>query len=644
QATSPDFANADTDAVYGSEKSYKHVNNTAAPIFFYYRVRSVGSCDATVKSLFSPTIAVAVLPTQTTNAAAPADDPQPVSYTLTIPTQPGQPFSASANEPWVTVTPASGVTTSDTLVLTVSANTDGLPVGTSTAAISVLFGSPSRVGANGSSSSTTVNVNLVQPVSPGSKNTPPPDALIIPAIAHAGGINSNFQSDVRITNTAPQVQKYQLTFAPDGDSAKSTTVSIDPGKTLALDDILATWFGNGTSAIGTLEIRTLAASSTTSSPSSTTPSITTFASSRTYNVTANGTFGQYIPAIPFAQFIDKSGLISLQQIASSAAFRTNLGLLEGSGNPATVLVSVFGNDGAKLAEFTQALAGGQHLQMNGILAAKGLTNLADGRIEVRLTSAGGKVTAYASVLDNATNDPLLVTPVNISTTGAAKYVLPGIADLNNGIANWRSDVRIYNPSSSATVNATATFYPLGGGDPVAKSITIGPNEVKQLDGALQALFGLTNTGGALHITTANNAPLVATARTYNQTSTGTFGQFIPAVTPNDAVGKGGRALQILQVEESDRFRSNVGVTEVTGKGARVEITAVPPDSKFAVTGTFDFGPNEYRQYSSLLKSLGLDTAYNTRVTVRVIDGDGKVSAYASVVDQKTQDPNYVNAQ
>jgi len=158
------------------------------------------------------------------------------------------------------------------------------------------------------------------------------------------------------------------------------------------------------------------------------------------------------------------------------------------------------------------------------------------------------------------------------------------------------------------------------------------------------LFGLTNVGGALHITTANNATLVATARTYNQTSDGTYGQFIPAVTPNDAVGKGGRALQILQIEESDRFRSNIGVTEVTGKKATVEITAIPPDSKFTVSGTFDFGPNEYRQYSSLLKSLGLDTAYNTRVTVRVTDGDGKVSAYASVVDQKTQDPNYVNAQ
>ncbi|HKS22367.1 MAG TPA: IPT/TIG domain-containing protein [Thermoanaerobaculia bacterium] len=624
---------AQPEAVNGTEKSYTHANTGNAPLLFNYRVRAVGSCDASVKSAFSSPIVVAVLPTQTTNGATPADDPQPVAYTLNIPTQAGQPFTATANQPWISIDPSSGTTTGDTLTLTVTANTSDLPAGTSTASISVLFGS---ARAHGTSSATTVNVNLVQPVSPGSKNTPPPDALIIPAVAHAGGINSNFQSDVRVANTGPQAQKYQLTFSPDEGTPKSTTVSIDPGKTLALDDILATWFGNGTSSIGTLEIRPM---STTTG----TPSITTFAASRTYNVTANGTFGQYIPAIPFSQFIAKNGLISLQQIASSDAFRTNLGLLEGSGDPASVLISVFGNDGTKLTEFTQTLTGGQHLQMNGILAVKGFTNLTDGRIEVKVTSAGGKVTAYASVLDNATNDPLLVAPVSISTTGAPKYVLPGIADLNNGIANWRSDVRIFNPSAS-TVNATATFYPLNGGDPTSKQLTINPNEVRQLDSALSTLFNITNAGGALHITTDNNAPLVATARTYNQTTAGTYGQFIPAVTTADAVGKGGRALQILQVEESDRFRSNIGITEVTGKKATVEVSAVTPDSKFAVTGTFEFAPNEYRQYSSMLKSLGLDTAYNTRVTVRVIDGDGKVTAYASVIDQKTQDPNYVKAQ
>ncbi len=36
--------------------------------------------------------------------------------------------------------------------------------------------------------------------------------------------------------------------------------------------------------------------------------------------------------------------------------------------------------------------------------------------------------------------------------------------------------------------------------------------------------------------------------------------------------------------------------------------------------------------------------YNARITLRVVDGDGKISAYGSVIDQTTQDPTYVPAQ
>jgi hypothetical protein len=53
-------------------------------------------------------------------------------------------------------------------------------------------------------------------------------------------------------------------------------------------------------------------------------------------------------------------------------------------------------------------------------------------------------------------------------------------------------------------------------------------------------------------------------------------------------------------------------------------------------------PNEFRQFS--LDSFGLGTLYNARVTVKVIGGTGKVTAYGSVIDQQTQDPTYVLAQ
>jgi hypothetical protein len=334
-------------------------------------------------------------------------------------------------------------------------------------------------------------------------------------------------------------------------------------------------------------------------------------------------------------------ILSLQQIAQSSAFRTNLGLVEGSGQAASVLISVFGGNGSKVAEFPLDLAGGQHTQFS--LASKNISNLTDGRVEVKVLTPGGKVTAYASVLDNRTSDPLLVSPVNLSAAGSSTYVVPGVANLSTGFANWRTDLRLFNATSSA-VDATLTYYSQGGGEPKSVNVTLAPNEVKALDDTLANTFGVTNDGGAVHITTAAATNLIATARTYNQTGNGTFGQFIPAVTPQDAIGVGSRPLQVLQLEESDRYRSNVGLAEVTGKPATVLLSVVLPDSKVSGNVQIDLAPNEFRQFNSLLKSFGTGTLYNARIAVKVISGEGRVTAYASVIDALTQDPTYVPAQ
>jgi hypothetical protein len=659
-----------------SEFAFKHVNSTDAPVSYFYRVRAVGTCNG-ARSLFSLPLTVQVLPSNVTdpnsaNGSTPADNPQTTHYEIhiggtssnaahkgLIAAAAGDSFTATTNQPWLTVSPSSGTVGANGTTLNVTAKTDGLPVGTSSGAVSVAFGTASGAGNRVTldtrpASNTTVSVNLVQPVSPIAKSGPPPDALIIPAVAHADGINSKFQSDIRVTNSSAQPMKYQVTFVPTGDAGitqgKQTTVDIDPGRTIALDDVLQSWFGDS-AATGTLEVRPLTAAPTSSTATALPAglaNILTFASSRTYNTTANGTFGQYIPAIPFAAFVGrgsdptKSTILSLQQIAQSPAFRTNLGIVEGSGDPASVLISVFGSNGQKLTEFTQDLKGGQHVQLNSILATKNV-QVTDGRIEVKVVSPVGKVTAYASVLDNLTNDPLLVSPVAVNQTAASKYVIPGVADLNNGVANWQTDVRVFNPSTNI-VKATLTFYSQSGGTPQSKDIQLAPGQVQTLDATLRNVFGISNDGGALHIATTAPTPLVATARTYNQTANGTYGQFIPAVTANDAAALGTRPLQILQIEESDRYRTNVGFAEVTGNAATVEVTAIPSDSKVAASTQIQLTPNQYIQFPQLLKSMGLTNNYNARISVKVISGQGRVTAYASVIDMQTNDPTYVPAQ
>lgn len=148
---------------------------------------------------------------------------------------------------------------------------------------------------------------------------------------------------------------------------------------------------------------------------------------------------------------------------------------------------------------------------------------------------------------------------------------------------------------------------------------------------LASTFGLTNVGAALHPDTLPEASLVVTGRTYNRVEGGgTYGQYIAAVTPADGVGKGGRTLNVLQVEDSTRYRTNLGIVEVSGKPATVEVSVLLPDAKVAPKVTIPLAANEYRQFR-VLQQLGVGTAYNARITIRVIDGDGRVTAYGSVI-------------
>jgi Viral BACON domain len=655
ESITADFNNAPTQSVSDTSADFNHTA-TSAPVHYYYRVRAISSCDDE-HSLYSKVVSVFVVPAQKQTSVEYGISTA-TTQTVKLPGQtPATTFSVTADKPWITVTPSSGQIGPAGVTLTVTSDPGSLDLGTNTATLIVTYGTSGKTAPNAvSSGSVPVSINLVTPVAPNGKNTPLPTSLIIPAVAHAQGANNSlFQSDVRIANVSATAQKYLLNFTVTGtdgtQSGQSTTIQIDPGTQMSLNDLLTTFFGagnDGNGSAGVLEIRPLTNNSPNSSfSSSSTVSVQTVASSKTYDVTSNGTFGQFIPAIPFSQFISNTGsgaaqsFISLQQIAQSDAFRTNLGILEAAGEPANVLIHVYDNSGNQLAQIPLSLLPGEHTQINSFLAVNNL-NVTDGRIEVEVTSTTGKVSAYASVVDNQTNDPLLVFPVLKGAATATRYTIPGVADLNNGFASWRSDIRVYNPTATAA-NATLTYYPQGDATvPPPQTVTINPGQVYAIDNALQTLYGLTNSGGAIVVSTPSTSALTVTARTYNQTGAGTYGQFIPAVSPAQSVGLGDRTLQVLQLESSSAYRTNIGIAETSGNPVTVQVTLVPEDSKVSANLTYNLNPNEFRQFS--IGDFNFGTMYNARVSVKVIGGTGRVTAYGSVIDQITQDPTYVPAQ
>ncbi len=628
-----------------------------SPQRWRYRVRAISNCSDE-RSRRSAIVSVVVLPEKPQESTSIEAGAHPgVSQTIFLAGQnPAVAFTAKTDQPWATVSPSSGTLGPAGVTLTVTTDGAALKLGSNKASV-ILTYPAAKVGTRGVTPVTTVpvSVSLVTPVSSGGKTSPPPDALFIPVIGHLSGANgSQFQSDVRVANTSAQPAKYQLNLTMTGadgtQSGQSTSIQVDPGATLALDDIMANFFGigaEGAGATGMLEIRPLTPSA--SAPASSgPPSIQTFAASRTYATTAQGTFGQSIPAISLTQFIEKpsdtsvSGVLTLQHLSQSSAYRTNLGLLEGAGEPANVLVHVFNGAGTELTSVPLSLMPGEHKQLNYFLARYGVS-ADDARIEVEVTSSTGKVSAYASVVDNSTNDSLLVPGVVKAATAATQYVVPAVADAADGTARSRSDLRIYN-SGSAPVSATLVFTPENNGGPPSTTVIppIAGGEVRPLDDVVNAVFGKSNFRGSIAITSATASTLVVTSRTYTQTGSGTYGQFVPAVTAKDSSGLGERILQLVQLEQSGRYGTDIGVVETSGKPATVEVSVITSDSKVYPKTSFTLAANGSQRLA--LSGFGLTSAYNVRVTVKVTSGSGRVSAYGSVVDLQTHDATFVPAQ
>jgi hypothetical protein len=445
---------------------------------------------------------------------------------------------------------------------------------------------------------------------------------------------------VRVANTGNRAQAYRLTFTPAGGAssgALQTGITVPAGATTALDDIVRNWFGFGSlndGATGKLEIVPLDDVANTAK--------NTIVTSRTYNVTAKGTVGEFMPAIPFREFIGAGAPpLSMQQAAQNGRYRTNIGIAEGSAMDADLAVRAFDAAGTKILDVTERISGGQQMQLNGLLAQHGIST-GDARFEVQVTGGAGKVTAYASVIDGVSGDPLLARGTTLTQTSVSRYILPGIANVDTGFAKWRSDVRLFN-YGPISQTATLTFYPVGSA-PRSAQITAKAGEVLALQNIVKNTFNAENLGGFVHIDTAQPSMLVVTARTYNDTPDGTFGQFIPAVTAAQTIGRDdGRTLQILQIEDSSRHRANVGIAEVTGAAVMVEVTVELADSDEKPVIEFPLAANEFRQFAPI-RELGLGSIYNARISVRVVSGAGRVTAYGAVIDERTGDPTYIPAQ
>jgi hypothetical protein len=225
----------------------------------------------------------------------------------------------------------------------------------------------------------------------------PSTVWILPSAAHVPGLGSSLWStDVLLANPGTTDAFASLKFLGhlvDGRSGDERTVLVPAGALLSVPDLLGTFFSNQAS-YGAVRILTdpgVAVVSETSTPSN------------------GGTVGQALPALGVSDFANGSAKM-LAPIRENASFRTNLVLANATAAPLTAHVILFAADGTEIGTRDLDLPPLGMTQINRVAFELGASSLDAGRIAVSTSTPGGFVAAYASIIDNVTNDPRTLLP------------------------------------------------------------------------------------------------------------------------------------------------------------------------------------------------------------------------------------------
>lgn len=222
----------------------------------------------------------------------------------------------------------------------------------------------------------------------------------LPAAAKsAGAQGSFFITDLDIQNGDANPATYQLLWLPRGQNNStpdaSASFTLAPGAAVRYRDVLGQVFGFDDGAVGALAIAS--------------DSRDLALMSRTYNAPpAGGTFGQAIPGYRDDQIIAAGERHRILFFTENGEFRSNLGLLNGTGEPIRIMWERFSPDGASLGTDQVDLPPRGNVQLNRVFADAQPVEAA--YIEVWTTTTGGAFAAYGSVLDNQSSDPTTVLP------------------------------------------------------------------------------------------------------------------------------------------------------------------------------------------------------------------------------------------
>jgi hypothetical protein len=221
-----------------------------------------------------------------------------------------------------------------------------------------------------------------------------------------------------------------------------------------------------------------------------------------------------------------------------------------------------------------------------------------------------------------------------------RYLTPSVAHAE-GVDNtiWTSNLELHNPSSEqihADLYLLAASADNRSAQPVPIFVPAGQS-LTQTD-VVNTLFGELTGSGAVFVVAEDR--LLIGSRTATGDDAGSYGQRIPAY-PEPAATHGADPTYLIYLSENDRYRSNLGLVNLTGSYQTIDVEIFAADGDLLGTRTYSLKPFGYKLKTSIIGKLTTAEVDDGFAVIRASSADAVFFTFASVIDRETNDPMFV---
>jgi Proprotein convertase P-domain./Subtilase family. len=248
----------------------------------------------------------------------------------------------------------------------------------------------------------------------------------------------------------------------------------------------------------------------------------------------------------------------------------------------------------------------------------------------------GRVTSWALVAEPEA-------PRAVRLEDAPSRFLPSVARNTGRFGSFfSSDVVLFNPHLEPA-DVTLSFLPSGAApdQAVAVDLRLGARATRTLSDVVgnafrSSGFGPVRIDAPAHVMVASRTKTTAPGG-------GTYGLFVPPMARSAAAGVSDPPTYLAPVFHPERARVNVGLVEVSGGEANVEILVRDGRGSLKARYGLTLGPFASRQVSDVHAAASTVPAADDLFEVRVLSGAGSVASWAIAVDNGSNDGLLVTA-